>query len=266
MIKLHIFHTGSVVVDRAIPYHERNPLAVTGFLRGRDKKLTLPVSCYLIEHPDGKILVDTGWDAKYASVRPGRVLDAISAPVIGKDDGIDSRLWQLGLVPGDLDCVYFSHLDFDHTSGIPLVSGAKRFSASMEEIADAKHCFLRYMSGEWRGAALEPFVYADTGVGPVGRSYDVFGDGGVLLVNTPGHSHGHFSVKLTGESGKYVILAGDGVYTQRSLRERIIPGFTVSRALAAESVDWLCSCAADKKCLLVAPNHDPDTAEQTIEL
>lgn len=39
MIKIHIFHTGKVIVDMAIPYKERNPLAVTGFLRGEDKKL-----------------------------------------------------------------------------------------------------------------------------------------------------------------------------------------------------------------------------------
>lgn len=44
MIRVHIFHTGKVIVDRAIPYHESNPLAVTGFLRGKDKKLTLPTA------------------------------------------------------------------------------------------------------------------------------------------------------------------------------------------------------------------------------
>lgn len=50
-IKLYIFHTGKVRVDRAIPLHERNPLAVTGLFRGKDKQLILPVSAYLIEHP-----------------------------------------------------------------------------------------------------------------------------------------------------------------------------------------------------------------------
>ena len=44
MIKVHIFHTGKVRVDRAIPYKEKNPLAVTGFLRGKKKKIILPVS------------------------------------------------------------------------------------------------------------------------------------------------------------------------------------------------------------------------------
>ncbi len=69
MIRIHIFHTGSVIVDCAIPYKEKNPLAVTGMFRSADKKLTLPVSCYLIEHPKGRILIDSGWDTKYAKIK-----------------------------------------------------------------------------------------------------------------------------------------------------------------------------------------------------
>ena len=56
-IKVHIFHTGKVIVDQAIPYKENNPLAVTGLFRSQNRKLTLPVSCYLIEHPEGSVLI-----------------------------------------------------------------------------------------------------------------------------------------------------------------------------------------------------------------
>lgn len=268
-IRVHIFHTGEVIVDRAIPYHELNPLAVTGLLRGKDKKLTLAVSCYLIEHPKGKILIDTGWDTKYAHERPRRfmgLLNSISTPVIGETDGVDSKLKALHISPEQIDCVYFSHMDFDHTSGIPLVSGVKRFSASQEELSDANKYFFRYVKANWRSVHVIPFKYESSCVGPVGKSYDVFGDGRVLLVNTPGHSHGHFSVKVTGSDGKYVVLAGDSVYTQKSIKEHISPGFTVNMALARKSVEWICACAADEKCLLVAPNHDPETPEQTLDL
>lgn len=269
MMKIYIFHTGSVIVDRAIPYREPAPLAVTGLFRGKDKKLTLPVSCYLLEHPKGKVLIDTGWDTKYAHERPHRffgLLDSISTPVIQKSEGVDSKLKALGLRPADIDCVYFSHMDFDHTSGVPLVMGAKRFSAAKEELTDANRYFFRYVKKNWQSVTVEPFAYQNSGVGPVGRSLDVFGDGSILLVNTPGHSHGHFSVKITGSDGKYVILAGDGVYTQRSIQEHILPGFTVDKVLAKKSVDWICACAADADCLLVAPNHDSWTREQTIKL
>jgi len=269
MIRAHIFHTGEVIVDRAIPYHESNPLAVTGLFRSKDKKLTLPVSCYLIEHPKGKILIDTGWDTKYANERPHRffgLLDSISTPVIGGTDGVDSKLQSLQVHPEDIDCVYFSHMDFDHISGIPLVKGAKRFSTAREELSDANRYFFRYVKANWQSVKVESFDYENSAIGPVGKSYDVFDDGSVLLVNTPGHSHGHFSVKVTGTDGRYVILAGDSVYTQRSIKEHIIPGFTVDKSLAKKSVEWICKCAADEKCLLVAPNHDTETPEQTIKL
>lgn len=48
-------------------------------------------------------------------------------------------------------------------------------------------------------------------------------------------------------------------------RQHLIPGFTVNKTLARASVEWVCACAADPACVLVAPNHDPDTAEQTME-
>jgi len=266
MLKLHIFHTGSVTVDRAIPYRESNPCAVTGLFRGKGKKLTLPVSCYLIEHPKGRILIDTGWDTKYADEKPNCVLNGISKPLIDKNDGVDSKLKALNIRPEEIDCVYFSHLDFDHTSGIPLLAKAKRFSAAREEISDADRYFFRYVKSNWRGVKIQPFEYEQSGIGPIGKSFDVFGDGSILLVNTPGHSHGHFSVKVTGSNGEYVILAGDSVYTQKSIEEHILPGFTVDNALAKKSVEWTCACAADDKCRIVAPNYDPETKAQIIEL
>ncbi len=85
MIKIHIFHTGKVRVDVAIPYKEKNPLAVTGFLRGNDKKTDLTVSCYLIEHPNGRVLIDSGWHSKYVREKPHRffgLLDRISTPIL----------------------------------------------------------------------------------------------------------------------------------------------------------------------------------------
>lgn len=264
-MKVHIFHTGSVLVDQAIPHREKNPLAVIGLLRGKDKKMELPVSCYLLEHPKGKILIDTGWDSKYTTERPNVFLNSISRPVIKKGESVDCKLKQLGVISSEIDYLFFSHMDFDHTSGLRLVKDAKRIMAAKEEIADSKKYFFRYVKSTWDFIGIEPFEYDQTGIGPVGKSYDVFGDGKVVLVNTPGHSHGLFSAKIS-SGGKYVILAGDTIYTQKSMQEKIIPGFTVDTELARKSLDWICECAADPNCLLVAANHDPAIKEQTIEL
>lgn len=268
MIKVHIFHTGQVKVDRAIPFKERNPLAVTGFFRGTDKKILLPVSCYLIEHPKGRLLIDTGWDSRYVTERPHRffgLLDSISTPILKAGESVDAHLEKLGLRGADMDYVFFSHMDFDHTSGLRLVQDAKHIMAAREEIADAKKYFFRYVKSNWDFVDVAPFEYQQTGIGPVGKSFDVFQDGSVTLVNTPGHTHGLFSAVIRNEE-KYLVLAGDAAYTQKSLQERHIPGFTVDDKLAEKSLDWLCQCAADENCILVAANHDPAISEQTIEL
>lgn len=268
MIKVHIFHTGEVMVDDAIPHGSKNPLAVTGIFRSKSKKRILPVSCYLIEHPKGNILIDTGWDSKYITKKPkrfGGLLDRMSTPLVKPGDSIDCKLQKLGLTDTDIDYIFFSHMDFDHTSGLCLVANAKHVMAAEEEIADANKYFFRYVKSNWNFTEITPFHYAASGIGPVGKSFDVFGDGTVLLVNTPGHSYGLFTA-LVNNGKQYIALAGDAAYTQKSLSEHLIPGFTVDKAMARKSLDWLCKLKEDKNCLLIIANHDPEIPEQIIEL
>ncbi|WP_245975471.1 hypothetical protein [Oceanobacillus chungangensis] len=62
-MKVHILHTGKVHIDEALAYKKKSlhPIPYTGWLRGEEKKMWVPVSSYLIDHPKGLILVDTGW-------------------------------------------------------------------------------------------------------------------------------------------------------------------------------------------------------------
>ena len=267
-IKLYLFHTGKVRVDRAIPLHERNPLAVTGLFRGKAKQMILPVSAYLIVHPKGNVLIDTGWDTKYAHERPKQLLgmvDQISAPLIEENEGIDSKLASVGLRPEDLDHVFISHMDFDHASGLRLVKNARDIRCSEEEWAACSKFSLRYVD-TWTGICkVGTFAFQPGGVGPVGRSCDVFGDGTLLLVHTPGHSRGLFSVMLRGRKG-YLVLGNDAAYLPESFSEHKIPGFTVDRQLAEKSLDWLIQCKNDSACMGVFVNHDPTVPEQEWEV
>ena len=217
-IKLYIFHTGKVRVDRAIPLHERNPLAVTGLFRSKAKQMILPVSAYLIMHPKGNVLIDTGWDTKYARERPKQLLglvDRISAPIITDGEGIDSKLSSVGLRPEEIDYIFISHMDFDHVSGLRLVKDAKDIRCSEEEWAACSRFSMRYID-TWTGIChVGTFAFQPSGIGPVGRGYDVFGDGTLLLVHTPGHSHGLFSVMLRGRDG-YMVLGNDAAYLPES--------------------------------------------------
>lgn len=267
-IKVHIFHTGKVKVDRAIPLHEKNPLAVTGFMRGKKKKMVLPVSAYLIQHPKGNILIDTGWDSKFARERPKEwfgLVDKISGPIIMDSEGIDSKLKRSGFEVRDIEHIFISHMDFDHTSGLRLVKDAKDICTSEEEWKACNKFSFRYID-TWTGICnVKTFHYENTGIGPVGRSYDVFGDGSVLLIHTPGHSHGLFSVKIQ-NGNHYLILGNDGAYVSDSFEKHIIPGFTVDNKKARASLEWLISCRNDPDCIGVFVNHDSTIAEQIVEV
>lgn len=267
-IELYIFRTGNVRVDRAIPLHERNPFAVTGLFRGKAKKMILPVSVYLIVHPKGAVLIDTGWDTKYAFERPKQLfgmVDRISAPMIERDGGVDGKLKSVGLTPSDIRHVFISHMDFDHASGLRLVSEAKDIRCSEEEWAACNKCSLRYID-TWTGICkVGTFAFQQSGIGPVGRSYDVFNDGTLLLVHTPGHSQGLFSVMIRGKD-QYVVLGNDAAYLPESFSEHRIPGFTVDHRLAEKSLDWLIQCKNDPACIGVYVNHDPTVQEQKIEV
>lgn len=267
-IQLYIFHTGKVCVDRAIPLQEKNPLALTGLFRSKNKQMILPVSAYLIKHPKGNILIDTGWDTKYAHEKPKQwfgMVNQISSPLLKETEGIDSKLRAVGVEPRDIAHVFISHMDFDHTSGLRLVRDAADIRTSAEEWRACNKFSFRYID-TWSGICdVKPFSYSDTGIGPFGRSYDVFGDGSVLLVHTPGHSYGLFSVLIGGADG-YIVLGNDAAYLSENFTDRIIPGFSVNDEWSKKSLDWLIKCKNDPDCKGVFVNHDPSVQEQILEV
>jgi N-acyl homoserine lactone hydrolase len=267
-IKLYIFHTGMVRVDQAIPLHEKNPLAVTGILRSKKKQMILPVSVYLIVHPKGNVLIDTGWDTKYAHERPTQLLgmvDKISAPIIEDNEGIDNKLAAIGLSSADIDHLFISHMDFDHTSGLRLVKDVHDIRTSEEEWNACNKLSLRYID-IWTGICdIKTFAYQQSGIGPVGMSYDVFGDGTLILVHTPGHSKGLFSVMICG-TDEYIVLGNDAAYLPESFSKHIIPGFSVDNRLAEKSLEWLIECSNNPSCKGVFVNHDPTIKEQILEV
>ncbi len=267
-ILVYIFHTGRVQVDRAIPLREKNPLALTGFLRGKDKKLILPVSAYLIVHPKGNVLIDTGWDTKYAHERPKQffgIVNKISGPIISENEGIDTKLKEAGFSTKYISHLFISHMDFDHTSGLRLVKDISDICTSKEEWIACNKPSFRYID-TWSGVCdVKTFEYEQTGIGPVGRSYDVFSDGTVQLVHTPGHTAGLFSVLIKGEN-EFVVLGNDAAYLPESFSQHKLPGFTVDKKLAEKSLDFLIECKNDPKCKGVFVNHDLSVKEQIVEV
>lgn len=269
-ITIHVMHTGLVKVDRALPFHglDRNPLAFTGLFRSAKNQVTLPVSSYLIEHPKGLILVDTGWHkqvrrSNWAELGPQVQINTGYLPA---GWAIDERLAALGYKPEDLDLVLLSHLHCDHVSGLKHVAQAKRILVSQPEWHTANRLPLVYLPHEWRGVNVDTYQYENSDIGPVGESYDVFGDGSVLQVHTPGHATGMSATLIRNDAGRYVLLAADVGYANRSWEEMLTPGICTSRKAAITSLGWVREQAHNPNCIETLANHDTTTDPHIITL
>jgi glyoxylase-like metal-dependent hydrolase (beta-lactamase superfamily II) len=263
---VHVLHTGTVTVDRALAFRERtrHPAPYTGWFRPRAARIELPVSAYLIEHPEGSTLVDTGWHAEMRTdqrAHLGRIAASMYSGRLPEGRAVHEQLAGLGLSPADLRFVVLSHLHSDHVSGLEHVADAERVLVSRPEW-EARGSF-GYIRSMWAGTDIEPFDLERIRFGPRGRGLDLYGDGSVYLVFTPGHSRGHVSVLARTASG-WVLLAGDVGYARRSWEEGILPGVTTSDAEMEASLSWVGTFAAREDCLATFANHDPDVVPVTL--
>ena len=279
-IKIHVFHTGEVCVAPDLPFGGDNCNAVkaSGVFGKKEDRLWLPVSAYLIEHPKGKFLVDTGWardvspngefDKKAQIKSLGSVmLYEVNKGRIGLGQCIDEQLLEMGIKDSDLDAVLITHLDCDHANGLKQVKNAKKFMVSADEVKFANKITnkVRYYKGWWEGIDLTEFEWNDD-QGPVGKSYDLLSDGSIELINIPGHADGLYAVKVKNEEGKFVLLFSDGGYARKSWEEQITSGIAADKQLQKQSLAWIREQSLDENCVESLANHDPDIAPHVIEL
>lgn len=269
-IKIHILHTGLVKVDRALPFHGeyRNPLAFTGLFRSEKNQVILPVSSYLIEHPHGLILIDTGWNklvrqSNWKELGPQVQINTGYLPM---GWSVDERLAALGYKPSDIDYLLLSHLHCDHVSGLKQVKDAKNILVSEPELKIANKLPMVYLPHEWKGVNLQTYQYDHTDIGPYNESFDLFGDGSIVQVHTPGHASGMSATRIQGSDGKFVLLAADTGYSSMSWEKMLTPGICTSRKKAITSLGWVREQAHKDNCIAAIANHDTKVDQQTIDL
>lgn len=278
-IRIHVLHCGSMLVSKAVPYGGGVNLknARRGVFDKPDERIELPVSAYLIEHPKGKVLIDTGWsreispdgvyDAAAVKLQLPGYLAAFYHPWVGKGKTAAEQLAAMGIAPEELSAVVLTHLDADHTSGLRSVKNAQRILLPEEEgwwtIRTVYK--LRQPESMYRGVPIEHFWFKGTMDGPLWWSYDLFGDETIKFVCLPGHTDGQIGVKIK-NGKKFVVLTSDAAFTERSWREKILPGYGFNEKAMLKSFDWIEEQANDPDCVEVIANHDPDVHPQVIEL
>lgn len=280
-IKIHILHTGYVVTSPYLPYGgDCGIIKASGFTTPKSKRIKMPVSVYIVEHPKGLLLIDTGWnrtmspDGKYdrqAQIRSlgSPLLYMINQGFVGYGETVSEQLERMNIAPEDIDYVLLTHLDCDHANGLSLVSGAKNILVSSDELkfADRRSPVIRtrYRKKWWNGTKIKGFDW-NCSDGPFGRAYDLFSDGSVKMINIPGHSDGLCAVKIQNADKKFVLLFSDGGYGARSWEEMIPSGISSDRKKQMKSLEWIREQSLDKNCKESLANHDINIKPHIIEL
>jgi len=215
-VQLYAFTCGFVT----IPY---------GFLlKGRKGRITVPVPAYLIVHPKGRALFDSGLHLQSQTDPVGYFGEEsykYNRMEFHPGEEIAARLAAIGLAPESIDMLVNSHLHYDHAGGNAQIPNANvvvqaRELAHAKAVADTN---MGYVSKDF-----------DTGhaMREIEGEHDLFGDGAAVCIPTYGHTPGHQSLRVRTETGGEFVLCGDACYLKESLDNMHAPGVIADRDAA----------------------------------
>jgi N-acyl homoserine lactone hydrolase len=176
--------------------------------------LDLVNDCYLIQHAQGWMMWETGVPERVAGMPDGLVA-AGGALVWKRPKTIAAQLAGVGITAGDIRLVAVSHTHPDHVGNVDL------FSAATVLIQRSEY--------EWAfGRPDKPFS-VEHAVRKLEGDFDVFGDGSVRVISTPGHTPGHQSLLVRLADTGAILLSGDAAHFRDNWENRRVPPMNVDR-------------------------------------
>ena len=193
-----------------------------GIMAKQPGRLRLPIPSYLIVHPKGTAVFDTGLhrDLQANSDRLGP-LGKMFAVTFRPGEDLGARLRALEVDPARVDYVINSHLHFDHVGGNQDLPNAKLVVQRLEWEAAATPELIKKNGYNRKDFDLGHKLQLADG------EHDLFGDGTVTLIPSYGHTAGHQSMRVRLDSGE-VVLTADSCYMRKALEEMVLPPFAHS--------------------------------------
>lgn len=217
-MKLYVLYAGDIICRDVSQLNE-------GFPDTGEIELANPI--FLIQHPKGWLL----WDA------------GLSDELVHQPEGIEAwifhlrmkktvleQLKEIGVKPDDIQYFAFSHIHNDHT-------GNANYFKSARLIMQEKEYDLAFNKEK------KPLNYDDykelenSKAIKLNGDYDLFGDGTVRFIATPGHTAGHQSLLLKLEETGYVLISGDVSYYAKNYRQKGIPTFNTNKEESLASIE-----------------------------
>ena len=190
--RLYVFDCGTLVYNKPEDYDLK---------REEVKDSNMGVTCYLVVHPKGLLIYDTGLNDRLIG-RPlyENVLEGYGQI---KFNTLRGQLADIGLTPARVDYLVLSHYHWDH------VGNAADFAGSTWLVykGDRDQMFSTAARAYPWFAQYSALEHSKTKI--LSGDYDVFGDGTVVVIATPGHTEGHCSLLVRLRNTGPVLLSGD---------------------------------------------------------
>ena len=208
--------------------------------KGQWKKIILPIWVGLYEHPkEGLVLIDSGFPSRTGTAPedyPGRFQTYTLGLNVSEGESIAERLHELDYSPADVKHIIITHMHSDHVGGVEDFPDAAIWVHPDELYAfDHATSLSGYLPAPLEHRSLKTFNPSlSAPYGPFEESYDLFDDGSIRIVSTPGHTAGHLSVLLQGK-GFQTFFLGDVAWIDRHWKE---PSRKSTLISVAEEFDW----------------------------
>ncbi|HEX2367496.1 MAG TPA: N-acyl homoserine lactonase family protein [Bradyrhizobium sp.] len=198
-------------------------------------------NCYLIKHSQGWFLWDTGIPDAVASMPNGLMPADPKATAWKRPKTLASQLEQLGVKPSDIKAMAVSHTHPDHVGNVEM------FSTAMLYVQKAEYT--------WPGTDNKPRFKPEHPVTQLEGDHDVFGDGSVTILSTPGHTPGHQSLKVKLPKTGEIVLSGDAAHFKSNWENRRVPVNNFSKEQTVASMEKISGVLEKDKAQLWI-NHD----------
>jgi N-acyl homoserine lactone hydrolase len=210
-------------------------------------------TCWLIKHGSEWLLWDTGVpESAHSDPRGWSTLPKLI--VYHLDKTLTDQLAEIGLKPPDITRVAISHTHGDHIGNMGL------FPNSAILMQRAEYSWIRSPNGSNDNvnqlmALARELLGTPKSLQLIDGDTDVFGDGSVTLVSTPGHTPGHQSLLVHLENSGFIILSGDVVHLEESFDKNIVPSLNTSTQESLASMKTIRQMITTYKATLFI-NHD----------